>query len=306
MVGGPREGLARREEGEQILRHFLAIIALTAAACGFVPIETQATAAPPPNFTSPSFSAYEDAGTLQVTVTKSKKANSYSKVRVVSVDGSAHAGTDYQPVDVTLTFGNNVLTLNVPVPVINRSGYQADRDFQLKLIAVRNATVGPPATIYLHDRESAPPPTCPDGSPVPAGGCPVTPPPTCPDGSPIPASGQCPTLPPPLCPDGVTPKPPTGDCPTLPPSPYVPGPLVEGGFLRVKSDESGCPKPGGYFPKAYPCSEALYRTAKVGEVFSVAGSTYDSNNRRVWEAVKSPGTDVFFLYEEDVEGVKPQ
>jgi hypothetical protein len=52
------------------------------------------------------------------------------------------------------------------------------------------------------------PAQCPDGTPVPPGGCPTAR--TCPDGTPIPVGGVCPSTS--LCPDGSV-MPPSGICP---------------------------------------------------------------------------------------------
>jgi hypothetical protein len=84
------------------------------------------TAATAPVVTVPNVSVMEDAGSAAVNLLK-PKSNSYSKVRLYTVDGTAKAGVDYHAVDVTLTLANSVLKVQQLIPILDNSTYQGDR-----------------------------------------------------------------------------------------------------------------------------------------------------------------------------------
>jgi hypothetical protein len=112
--------------------------------------------------TAPAFSVASvtcpEAGPCSVTVRKSAKASSYSKVRVTTTDGTALAGADYRAVDLTLTFANNQLQQTVAIPLIDDTAVEAREAFTVKLTAVRFAQAGPAATVTITDNDLAPAP----------------------------------------------------------------------------------------------------------------------------------------------------
>ena len=117
-----------------------------------------------PAHAAPSFSVAdvqcgEAAGSCVVTIRKSAKANSYSKVAVSTADGTAIAGTDYRPpVATTLTFANSQLSATVSIPILNDAIAEGPETFQVRLTAVRFASIArSPATVTIVDDDAAPP-----------------------------------------------------------------------------------------------------------------------------------------------------
>jgi hypothetical protein len=92
-----------------------------------------------------------------------------------------------------------------------------------------------------------------------------------------------------------------------PASGWVAAPLKAGGYARLKVAGSGAPKPGGYYPKAWTYSEALYRSGAAGDVFKVdANATaYASDNRIVWTLHPRQGVETLYFFGADLEGVAP-
>jgi hypothetical protein len=114
------------------------------------------TAATAPVVTVPNVSVMEDAGSAAVNLLK-PKSNSYSKVRLYTVDGTAKAGVDYHAVDVTLTLANSVLKVQQLIPILDNSTYQGDRKFTVKLTCVRFCTLAAStAVVTITDNEAAP------------------------------------------------------------------------------------------------------------------------------------------------------
>ena len=160
-------------------------LALTAAAllagCSTVSLD----AAIAPTFYVSAGSTLDNTPSIPVLVLKSAKAASYSRIQLDTVDDTAKAGTDFGPVHVLLTFGNNESSKTVLVPIIARPGYQGPRSFKVTITAKRFAKIGTGSTsVGITDSEPAPPPV-------------TTPPPTqtCWDGSTIPATSPCPIQP---------------------------------------------------------------------------------------------------------------
>lgn len=124
-------------------------------------------AAQAPLFSAPSISCVEN-GPCNLVINKSAVAKSYSKLQVRTVDGTAKAGVDYQPVDTVLTIGNNTLRVSVPIPLIDNATYQGSRTFAVALIPLRNAQVAAsmsaPTIVTINDDEVAPPPPPPPPS----------------------------------------------------------------------------------------------------------------------------------------------
>lgn len=149
----------------------------------------------------------DDQASATLTLRKSAKASSYSQVYVDTADGTAKAGVDYKAVHTVATLGNSVLSTTVAVPIIARPGYQGTRAFVVTIRPKRFAQVyGAISTVTINDNEAPPPPP--------------PPPVQCPDGSTVPAGSTCPAPPPPS--------------PT-----WVPAPMAEGGYVRVKAAPDG-------------------------------------------------------------------
>ena len=112
-----------------------------------------------PTFTAPSVSCAENAP-CNLVILKSGKATSYSKLQVQTVDGSAKAGVDYQPVNKTITVANNTLRTVVPITLIDNKLFQPSRTFGVKITAVRNAVIASgyePVTVTITEDDPPPP-----------------------------------------------------------------------------------------------------------------------------------------------------
>jgi hypothetical protein len=138
---------------------FLAAYVALIAVLLFAPMVAHATQ-PPPLIDIPPVTAMENAGSMPFVITKTK-ANSYSRVRIQTVDGTAKAGVDYRPIDVTLTLANNATSTRLPVTLIDNAAYQGTRAFSLKLTVLRFGQVPAsytPITGTITDDEAAPAP----------------------------------------------------------------------------------------------------------------------------------------------------
>jgi hypothetical protein len=127
----------------------LAATALTASAAH--------AANQPPVITVPDVSCIENAP-CTLTILKTK-ANSYSKITVATVDGTAKANVDYRPVNSTITLANNATSYKLPLPLIDNSTYQGSRTFAVRITVLRFAQVSAsyvPTTITIADDESPP------------------------------------------------------------------------------------------------------------------------------------------------------
>lgn len=131
----------------------LGLLALTAASA-------------PPVFMVPSVFVSEAAGTAPITIYKSAKASSYSKVNVQTIDGTCHAGINYQAVNITLTFANSELKRTLAVTLIDNNTYGGECTFGIKLTSVRLAAVPSTATTVTVSDDELPP--LPTGNPATA------------------------------------------------------------------------------------------------------------------------------------------
>lgn len=119
-------------------------------------VASMTLAATPPVVTVPSVTVSENSPSAAIDLFKSK-TNSYSKVRVQTVDGTAKAGVDYRPIDQTLTLANSVLKVEQLIPLIDNSTFQGTRSFTVKLTCVRFCTLkSPTATVTITDDELQP------------------------------------------------------------------------------------------------------------------------------------------------------
>ncbi|MBM3202981.1 hypothetical protein FJZ55_03625, partial [Candidatus Woesearchaeota archaeon] len=63
-----------------------------------------------------------------------------------TADGTAKAGTDYQPVFDTLVFNPGVVTGEIRIPIVGDTDTEADDTFTVMLGSARNATINPAAS----------------------------------------------------------------------------------------------------------------------------------------------------------------
>ena len=87
-----------------------------------------------------SVSEADVSGQVTVTVQRSGDLLSATSVTVATADGTAIAGTDYTSTTQTVNFGVGDTSKTVSIPVVNRSGYQGNRNFTVGLSGVSGGT----------------------------------------------------------------------------------------------------------------------------------------------------------------------
>ncbi len=84
--------------------------------------ETPSTALPSQlNFSIASAHVARNAGNAVLTIIRTGGLSGTVSVQVAASDGSAHAGTDYTAMNVTLTFGPNVTAQTISIPLSNNA-----------------------------------------------------------------------------------------------------------------------------------------------------------------------------------------
>jgi hypothetical protein len=130
------------------------------------------SASAPPSFSVQDATCSESAGACTITINKSGPARAYSVIRVYTwtSNSTATSGVDFQPINVNVTFGNNVLTKTVIVPIINDTAVEGPETFKVDIGGVRFAAIArAEATVTIIDDDIAPPPPPPPPPPpVPA------------------------------------------------------------------------------------------------------------------------------------------
>jgi hypothetical protein len=97
-----------------------------------------------------SYSVPRTAGSAVVSVVRTGGLSDTVTVQYASSDGSAKAGTDYTPVDGTLTFGSGVTTQTITVPVLDDHQSNGDETVILSLSSpTGGATLDAPSTAVL-------------------------------------------------------------------------------------------------------------------------------------------------------------
>lgn len=293
-----------------------------------------------PAHAAPGFSVGDvrcpEAGPCSVTITKSGKGSTYSKVAVSTLSGTALAGSDFGAVSTTLTFGNNQLSATIPIPIVNDTAVEGSETFQVRIAAVRYAAiVRGIATVTIVDDDAAPSPTpspttvtwtlCANqygNCTIPGGGTAhvrygagtswatltVTGSVMCTNelfGDPLPGFDKsCYTdavvgAPAPAPAPSPTPTP----TPTPTPSPApVPSTFASGGYAALKVTASGWPKPAGYScPTETENYTTTYRASvPAGEVVRLVNSGFDCTGRRLWSARSLDGKSLDYFYEDDL------
>ena len=122
------------------------------------------TASPSPGtlqFSSPSYSEAEDAGSATITVTRTGGSAGEVSVAYATSDGSANANSDYTPTSGTLTFAAGELTKTIAVPLVDNPSAEPDETVLLTLSnPTGGATLGSPstATLTIVDTDRSGPP----------------------------------------------------------------------------------------------------------------------------------------------------
>lgn len=97
-------------------------------------------------FTSTSVSEIEEAGTINVSVTRTGGREGAATVDYTTSNGTATAGSDFTNTSGTLTFAAGEFTKTIAIPLIDDSSTESDETFQITLSnAGGNTTLGTPA-----------------------------------------------------------------------------------------------------------------------------------------------------------------
>jgi len=111
-------------------------------------------------FSSASYSAMEDGGSVLITVTRSGGVTGAASVQYETVDGTAAAGADYVSTTGTLTWADlDGDSKTFSVPLTDDSTYEgATEDFTVELSNAAGASLGSPATATVTINEDDPMP----------------------------------------------------------------------------------------------------------------------------------------------------
>ncbi len=101
------------------------------------------------DFPEPLVSVSESAGTANLRIRRVGMTNDPATVECLTADGTARAGTDYQPAADRLTFAPGELEKTVTIPIVNDSAYRGNRTFEVHLQDLTTGTRGVTAGIGL-------------------------------------------------------------------------------------------------------------------------------------------------------------
>ncbi len=94
-------------------------------------------------FCPSAYGVSESAGSIILTVTRANGASGAASVNYATADGTALAGTDYTAASGTLTWADgDAGGKTVTIPILNRSGTQAERVFTVNLSGASGAVLG--------------------------------------------------------------------------------------------------------------------------------------------------------------------
>src|SRR5262249_55826652 len=113
--------------------------------------------APTLEFSSPTYSVVDNAGTATITVTRAINTAGSVTVHYATSDGSAHAGTDYTATSGDLSFadGETTKTFSIPIPNHGQPGSPLTLNLTLSNPNGNGAVLGMPSTAVLSISSSA-------------------------------------------------------------------------------------------------------------------------------------------------------
>jgi hypothetical protein len=97
-------------------------------------------------FSSPTYSVNEDAGSVVITVNRVEGATGTITVDFATSDGTAVAGSDYTTTSGTLTFAQGETSKSFSIPIISDNSVEGDETINLTLT---NGTLGNPTTAVV-------------------------------------------------------------------------------------------------------------------------------------------------------------
>ena len=108
-------------------------------------------------FSATSVSFTENVGTAQITVSRSNGNASDVSVQYSTVDGTAQANKDFQPLTGTITFGANETSKTISVPIINDALNEDTETFKLTLQNVSGGgTLGEQTNVTVNIQDDDP------------------------------------------------------------------------------------------------------------------------------------------------------
>ena len=112
------------------------------------------------SFSAPSYSAYEDSGSLSITVRRSSNLDAAASCYYATEDGTATAKSNYAPVFGTLRFSPGEASKTISIPLTDNGTVQGNTSFKIRLFDNEgNATfVGGirEATVTVLDKDIVP------------------------------------------------------------------------------------------------------------------------------------------------------
>ncbi|NDA66246.1 MAG: hypothetical protein EBY09_06345, partial [Verrucomicrobia bacterium] len=102
------------------------------------------------SFTAPTVAVAESAGGVTLTVARTGTLNSTVSVQFATANGSALAGSDYVATNGTLTFGTNVSSQTIVVPILNDTVVEPDETFSVVLsVPAGELSLGANSTVIV-------------------------------------------------------------------------------------------------------------------------------------------------------------
>jgi len=116
-------------------------------------------------FSAPSYSVYEDAGSVRISVTRIGNLNEIASCFYATVDSTATAQRDYAPVLGSLRFAAGEASKTIPIPITNSGDARGSRSFKMVLSDNEgNATFiggNKETTVTILDKDTVPRPANP-------------------------------------------------------------------------------------------------------------------------------------------------
>jgi hypothetical protein len=109
-------------------------------------------------FTAANLTVAEDAGTINLSVTRANGDVGVATVTVTTQDGSASAGSDYTAANTMITWDDGEDGMKtVPIGILNDSTQEGAETFTVSLTGAIGASIGSPAsaTITINANDGA-------------------------------------------------------------------------------------------------------------------------------------------------------
>jgi solute carrier family 8 (sodium/calcium exchanger) len=105
------------------------------------------------DFQAASYSVPESIGILNLVITRSGMKDNEVTLKVISIDGTAKAGMDFEKVDIKVVFEPFVMERTIGVKIIDDNQWEPDESFFLRLALAdpkrEDAMLGPTHTMEI-------------------------------------------------------------------------------------------------------------------------------------------------------------